>query len=32
MSIKVSFPDGSERVFDDNISVKEIADGISSHF
>ena len=29
MSIKVSFPDGSERVFEDNISVKEIADGIS---
>ena len=32
MSIKVSFPDGSERVFDDNISVKEIAEGISLHF
>ena len=29
MSIKVSFPDGSERVFEDNISVKEIAEGIS---
>ena len=29
MSIKVSFPDGSERVFKDNISVKEIAEGIS---
>ena len=29
MSVKVSFPDGSERVFEDNISVKEIADGIS---
>ena len=29
MSIKVSFPDGSERVFEDGISVKEIADGIS---
>jgi len=29
MSIKVSFPDGSERVFEDSISVKEIAEGIS---
>ena len=29
MSIKVSFPDGSERVFKDNISVKEIAEDIS---
>ena len=29
MLIKVSFPDGSERVFKDNISVKEIAEGIS---
>ena len=29
MPIKVSFPDGSERVFEDNISVKEIAEGIS---
>ena len=29
MSIKVSFPDGSVRVFKDNISVKEIAEGIS---
>ena len=29
MSIKVSFPDGSERVFEDNISVKDIAEGIS---
>ncbi len=29
MSIKVSFPDGSERVFEDGISVKEVAEGIS---
>ena len=29
MSIKVSFPDGSVRVFENNISVKEIAEGIS---
>ena len=29
MSIKVSFPDGSERVYKDNVSVKEIAEGIS---
>ena len=28
MSIKVSFPDGSERVFEDNISAKEIAEKI----
>ena len=29
MSIKVSFPDGSERVFEDGVSVKEVAEGIS---
>ena len=29
MSIKVSFPDGNEREFEEGISVKEIAEGIS---
>ena len=29
MLIKVSFPDGNEREFEDGVSVKEIAEGIS---